>query len=43
VVRVGGAWKVLEVNSGVKMEALGRLHPELAHAAYHAALDKLFA
>jgi glutathione synthase/RimK-type ligase-like ATP-grasp enzyme len=43
VVRVGGAWKVLEVNSGVKMEALGRLHPELVHAAYHAALDKLFA
>lgn len=42
VVRTGGAWQVLEVNSGVKMEAFGRLHPELVHAAYHAALDKLF-
>jgi glutathione synthase/RimK-type ligase-like ATP-grasp enzyme len=42
VVRVGGAWQILEVNSGVKMEALGRLHPELVRAAYHAALDKMF-
>jgi glutathione synthase/RimK-type ligase-like ATP-grasp enzyme len=42
VVRAGGAWQILEVNSGVKMEALGRLHPELVHAAYHAALDKVF-
>ena len=42
VVRAGGTWQILEVNSGVKMEALGRLHPELVHAAYHAALDKVF-
>jgi glutathione synthase/RimK-type ligase-like ATP-grasp enzyme len=42
VVRAGGAWQILEVNSGVKMEALGRLHPELVHAAYSAALDKVF-
>jgi glutathione synthase/RimK-type ligase-like ATP-grasp enzyme len=42
VVRVDGAWQILEVNSGVKMEALGRLHPDLVHAAYHAALDKVF-
>jgi glutathione synthase/RimK-type ligase-like ATP-grasp enzyme len=42
VVRAGGAWQILEVNSGVKMEALGRRHPELVHAAYHAALDKVF-
>ncbi|MGB8399328.1 ATP-grasp domain-containing protein [Bradyrhizobium sp.] len=42
VVRVDGAWHILEVNSGVKMEALGRLHPDLVHAAYHTALDKVF-
>ena len=42
VVRAEGAWQILEVNSGVKMEALGRLHPELVHAAYEAALDKVF-
>ena len=41
--RVGGAWKVLEINSGVMMETLGRHHPELVQAAYTAALDKLFA
>ena len=42
VVRVGGEWKVLEINSGVMMEALGKLHPELVHATYNAALDKVF-
>src|SRR5215831_5426212 len=42
VVRADGSWQVLEVNSGVMMEALGKLHPELAHAAYGAALDKVF-
>jgi len=42
VVRVAGEWKVLEINSGVMMEALGRLHPELVYAAYNAALDKVF-
>jgi len=42
VVRVANEWKVLEINSGVMMETLGRHHPELVHAAYTAALDKLF-
>ena len=42
VVRVADEWKVLEINSGVMMEALGRHHPELVHAAYAAALDKVF-
>jgi glutathione synthase/RimK-type ligase-like ATP-grasp enzyme len=43
VVHVDGAWQVLEVNSGVKMEALGRRHPDLVEAAYSAALDAVFA
>jgi glutathione synthase/RimK-type ligase-like ATP-grasp enzyme len=43
VVRVAKEWKVLEINSGVMMEALGKLHPELVHATYSAALDKVFA
>ena len=42
VVRAGGAWRILEVNSGVKMEALGKQHPELVQAAYTAAMDKVF-
>jgi glutathione synthase/RimK-type ligase-like ATP-grasp enzyme len=42
VVRSAGAWQILEVNSGVKMEALGQLHPDIVYAAYHAALDKVF-
>jgi glutathione synthase/RimK-type ligase-like ATP-grasp enzyme len=42
VVRVAGAWRILEINSGVMMEALGKLHPELVDAAYSAALDKVF-
>jgi hypothetical protein len=42
VVRVDGVWRVLEVNSGVMMEALGRQHPELVEAVYHAALDRVF-
>ena len=42
VVRVQGAWKILEINSGVMMEALSRSHPELVQAAYSAALDKVF-
>ncbi|MET4802178.1 RimK-like protein [Bradyrhizobium sp. LB11.1] len=42
VVRVDGAWKVLEINSGVMMEALGKLHPELVQATYDAALDRVF-
>jgi glutathione synthase/RimK-type ligase-like ATP-grasp enzyme len=43
VVRSDGVWKILEVNSGVKMEALGRRHPELVETAYYAALDEVFA
>ena len=42
VVQADGAWKILEINSGVMMEALGRQHPELVYAAYGAALDKVF-
>ena len=42
VVRVEGAWQVLEINAGVMMEALSKAHPELVYAAYHAALDRLF-
>jgi glutathione synthase/RimK-type ligase-like ATP-grasp enzyme len=42
VVEVGGALKILEINSGVMMEALGKEHPELVDAAYSAALDKVF-
>jgi glutathione synthase/RimK-type ligase-like ATP-grasp enzyme len=42
VVQVGGALKILEINSGVMMEALSRQHPELVYAAYRAALDKVF-
>lgn len=43
VVLAAGRWQVLEVNSGVMMEALGAHHPELVEAAYGAALDLLFA
>ncbi|UQR63330.1 ATP-grasp domain-containing protein [Bradyrhizobium sp. C-145] len=42
VVRVDGTWRVLEINSGVMMEALGKLHPELVQATYDAALDRVF-
>jgi glutathione synthase/RimK-type ligase-like ATP-grasp enzyme len=42
VVQVDGGWRVLEINSGVVMEALGKTHPELVYAAYAAALDKVF-
>jgi glutathione synthase/RimK-type ligase-like ATP-grasp enzyme len=42
VVRVGARWRVLEINSGVMMEALGKQHPELVYAAYAAALEKVF-
>jgi glutathione synthase/RimK-type ligase-like ATP-grasp enzyme len=42
VVQLNGSWHVLEVNSGVMMEALGKLHPDLVYAAYSAALDKVF-
>jgi glutathione synthase/RimK-type ligase-like ATP-grasp enzyme len=43
VVRVKGDWLVLEINSGVMMEALSKRHPELVYATYSAALDKVFA
>ena len=42
VVSIDGRWKVLEINSGVMMEALNRSHPELVEAAYGAALDLVF-
>jgi glutathione synthase/RimK-type ligase-like ATP-grasp enzyme len=42
VARVSGSLKILEVNSGVMMEALGRQHPDLVDAAYRAALDRVF-
>jgi glutathione synthase/RimK-type ligase-like ATP-grasp enzyme len=42
VVRVDGRWQILEINSGVMMEALSRLHPELVYATYDRALDKVF-
>ncbi|MET4388461.1 glutathione synthase/RimK-type ligase-like ATP-grasp enzyme [Bradyrhizobium sp. F1.4.3] len=42
VIRVDGAWQVLEINSGVMMEALGKLYPELVQATYDAALDRVF-
>ncbi len=42
VVRVDGNWRVLEINSGVMMEALSKRHPELVYATYSAALDKVF-
>ncbi|WP_339036394.1 RimK-like protein [Bradyrhizobium symbiodeficiens] len=42
VVRVDGEWRALEINSGVMMEALAKLHPELVQAAYDAALDRVF-
>ncbi|SFI86361.1 ATP-grasp domain-containing protein [Bradyrhizobium sp. cf659] len=41
VVRADGAWRVLEINSGVMMEALAKLHPELVQATYDAALDRV--
>jgi glutathione synthase/RimK-type ligase-like ATP-grasp enzyme len=43
VVRVGGVLKILEINSGVMMEALGKFYPDLVDATYSAALDKVFA
>jgi glutathione synthase/RimK-type ligase-like ATP-grasp enzyme len=42
VIRVGGVLKILEINSGVMMEALGKLYPDLVDAAYSAALDRVF-
>jgi glutathione synthase/RimK-type ligase-like ATP-grasp enzyme len=42
VVQVDDGWRVLEINSGVVMEALSKAHPELVYATYAAALDKVF-
>jgi glutathione synthase/RimK-type ligase-like ATP-grasp enzyme len=42
VVEVDDGWRILEINSGVVMEALGKTHPDLVYAAYAAALDKVF-
>ena len=42
VVKADGGWQVLEINSGVMMEALSAHHPDLVYAVYDAALDKVF-
>jgi glutathione synthase/RimK-type ligase-like ATP-grasp enzyme len=42
VIQTDGRLQVLEINSGVMMEALGKLHPDLVYAAYEAALEKVF-
>jgi glutathione synthase/RimK-type ligase-like ATP-grasp enzyme len=42
IVHVDSEWKMLEINSGVMMETLGRYYPGQVAAAYTAALDKLF-
>ncbi len=42
VIRTDGGLQILEINAGVMMEVLGRLHPDLAYKAYEAALDKVF-
>lgn len=42
VVQVNGRWQILEINSGVMMETLSELHPDLVYATYSAALDKVF-
>jgi hypothetical protein len=42
LVQADGVWQVLEINSGVMMEALNKRHPDLVYAAYSAALDKVF-
>ena len=41
IVHAHDRWQVLEVNSGVVMEQLGRQHPELVNTTYAAALDKV--
>jgi glutathione synthase/RimK-type ligase-like ATP-grasp enzyme len=43
LVRVDGTWRILEINSGVMMESLSRLHPDQVDATYSAALDRVFA
>jgi glutathione synthase/RimK-type ligase-like ATP-grasp enzyme len=42
IVEVDNSWRILEINSGVMMETLGKAYPELVYAAYGAALDKVF-
>jgi glutathione synthase/RimK-type ligase-like ATP-grasp enzyme len=42
VVRVDRGWRILEINSGVMMEALGEAQPDLVDAAYRIALEKVF-
>lgn len=42
LVRTGETWRVLEINSGVMMEALGERHPDIVDSVYAAALDALF-
>lgn len=42
LILIDGEWSVLEINSGVMMEALAKWHPELVQAMYDAALDRVF-
>lgn len=42
VVLIDGNWRILEINSGVMMEALGKSHPDLVDAAYATALESVF-
>ncbi|MDE2379814.1 RimK-like protein [Bradyrhizobium sp.] len=42
LVHADGGWKVLEINSGVMMEVLGKFCPDLVDAIYAAALDRIF-
>jgi glutathione synthase/RimK-type ligase-like ATP-grasp enzyme len=42
VVLIDGGWRILEINSGVMMEALGKTHPELVDAVYATALERVF-
>jgi glutathione synthase/RimK-type ligase-like ATP-grasp enzyme len=42
VVKADGEWQVLEINSGVMMEALSARHPDLVFGVYDKALDRLF-
>jgi len=43
VVQVNGGWQVLEINSGMMMEELGKYHPSRVDTVYRAALDTIFA
>ncbi|MGC2781863.1 MAG: RimK-like protein, partial [Bradyrhizobium sp.] len=42
VVQVNGSWQVLEINSGMMMEVLGKFYPDLVYTVYRTALDEIF-